>query len=546
MYRQHCNKLIICIALVTVLFMSITTCAFADPFAGAMGAAMSASGVDVAIGGLGATTNAYSTYMNGVNTDPVSDLDPLGDYNVYFQKNYTTKTEGGQTVSYDLVYLSHDFAQYLKDEGIAFITNNNITSNSQGNLAEGLGTYDGLPLYLESGETIAHSAVYWFKQLGTYSFGSRTVVVEDNSSSTQTRWNYKINRLGYLESFYSLYTNNTNLQAGLRVNVTVSNNHVTLSKTTNGTSWSSGMYQAGTYDPVAYLDLTPFDFTYVAGNIDLNPVDSNKGLYFLIPSTVLGATIATGTYNTNDHAATVTGIMAGATTAGSQNNIKDAAFVASIIPPTPTPTPTPTPYPTDALGDIPYDTFMGDFQQAIDDQTEDINDTIGLGVGVIEGAIDTVGQSIEDKLDDVQDTIDTVGQSIEDKLDDVADSVSDTVGTQTNTIVGWLQRILSAINEGVADIVDAIEGIAEAVLEAIESFFETLFGDIQSAFGGWIADISDAFGIWHYVVEWLSCISTYFTFLRTIASGMPACFWSPVLALVAGTIVLGVYKRFLQ
>lgn len=98
----------------------------------------------------------------------------------------------------------------------------------------------------------------------------------------------------------------------------------------------------------------------------------------------------------------------------------------------------------------------------------------------------------------------------------------------------------SSISSGVSSIVESISGIASESLDLVQSLFE----GISSSFSDLFSDLKSSFGIWHYVVEWLSSISSSFSLFFGLLSSLSYSAVLPIYASVAGIIVITFYKRF--
>ena len=491
-------KFILSVVLIATLFLLGNAIAFADPLAGAIAGSMGAMGAT--IGSTGATVGAYNQFISGNGTDPLGNLEPLGDYYVYYEKNSRTDPTTG--ISYDTIWFSHDLARYLQDEGIAFLDDHTILPNTQGTLASGVGYAGGVPIYNINGTK--QSQVYHV-DYGSFSFGDFNFTIVD-SGSDQSTVKYTISLSSPSSSVGPLYdTYPVASFHGFASIIRINNSNVpscqvglysSLVGVSRGPSLSYGTFTESS-----------FTFDYVSSDLDLDPIDSNLGLKIEVPSTYISPSIPSGTYSVDGGSGddTIYQISAGINDAGNDNNLEGEFTEQPIIPPTPTP-PVPTNLP---LGDVPYPDFL-----------------------------DTFGQSVYDKLDAIRDKIDTVGRSIEGIVEDAKESI-DTIGQSITGILTDIKNAIISIPQTLAQILEAV------ITHPIDMFSAYLDAFLQhSGIGGLLDDLKDHLGIWHYVVEWLQCIGGAFAFFFGIMSSTAYCMVVPIYALVAGSICLAIYKRF--
>ena len=502
-------KLIISVVFVATLLAFFGT-AYADPFAGAVSGAMSAMGVT--IGSSGATAGMYDQFVSGAtSSDPLGDwTDPLGEYHVYYKNNAKTEIIEGQSVDFDLVWYSPDFAKKFQDEGIAFLNDYSITSDSSDIIRSGSGYVGNIPIFGSS------SQVYVIDE-GNYAAGPWLFnLIVTNQTDSRIYWSTTINGPdGNTDG-----TNNYTLtnHAGFAYEVNVNSSYVSLNV--------GNLTNSGIISPVrnnnasrSYYVSQPFDFNYVSGIVDATPITSNLGLQIYIPHGYING-IADGTYSVDGGSGddSILVITEGVTDSAYHEDFRDAEWSEGPIDP---PVPTPTPVPVDTpLGDVPYDDFIDTFGQSVYDRLDSI-----------EESVDTVGQSVVDGLSDIEGAIDTAGQSV--------------VGEITNQ-GGIIKRALDTISSKIDSLVNSVDDILEAIithpLDLFGAFLDRLtqIPVIHDLFDG----IKQHVGIWHYVVEWLQCICSFLTFFIGLFSDVAYCMVVPIYACVAGAICLAFYKRF--
>ena len=323
---------------------------------------------------------------------------------------------------------------------------------------------------------------YTFSGLTGFTWGSRTGEITQNGSYYKATITSLVNP----DVTTNIYTTARTPYLALRYTLgTNPNISAVTSAYKSNPDYSWGSFETASSNlPKIYIE-DAFEFDYVSGTIDTTTIESNEGLQILIPSGYVPNTIPSGTYQIDSGSGTdnILAISVAVNEAGNDNKITNPTWAIEPIPPEPTPTVEPSPV---IVIPSPYPTTI----------PEDDNMPIGTAPW------------------------------------------------------GWLKDLF---NESILTLDDILDNIAEKVAEladtianGTEEFIREVFGDIPNVFGGWFSDLKNSFGIWHYVVEWWQCIASYFSFLMTIANGMPSCFIAPLYAVVAGTIVLGVYKRFGQ
>lgn len=513
-----------------IIFLCLSFTAFADPLSAAITVAIDALGVS--IGGIGLTPGLIDTTVG----DPTRYDVPIALDGSSIRVTHNAESIDG--IDYDRLIFSPEFANYLNSEGLGWIADNSIDPNSSGTIASGVGNVGGIPIFTVPGVSNYYASqtyVFPVPPHSTVEDQYLTEIVGPFYAWTRTRTNgnsgININLTGETPStFYSINS------SGYRVIVYVG---ATTGRFTpvNNPSFS----QFPTYP---FIDQA-FSFDYVSGTIDTGSKDG-LNLEVLLPSGYLDD-ISDGSIP-----------VSGGTPSNPLIQINDALLEAlsdlvDIISefvepaPEPTPTPTPVPIPTDALGAVPYPTWMATFGQFVKDGIETINDTIGLFKESVEDYFDTVGQGIQDALEDmfdlvglfkdgVLDALDTWGQSIEDAIDDL--------GTLVNTGITSLRQILEAIRTAVASIPATLTQILEHIKQGHLDLFKGVLDAIKVVFAPILIALKSALRLWHYVVEWVQATAPVFSTFIGFMSGTSYNMVLPIYAALAGPICIAIYKRF--
>lgn len=340
--------------------LSISIPAFADPVLGALIGAL--DGIGVIVGGSSLTPVLLEQEVGDPSrTDVPIEIGPST-----IRVNHHAETIDG--VPYDAIWFSPEYAAWLKDEGLGWIADNSIDPNSSGTIAAGLGTVFGIPVFNIEGRPRSQDIV--FDSFTETTLGDLTISISEIPGD-------------YPYSFF-VYFNGQQLGGNVTAKETelpftfyvsarnLTGNYPGVYRCTNRVN----RYSTGNSDLAGVVVDSPFTFNYVAGNIDYSQLDG-QSLKVLVPSGYLDD-VDDGTYP-------VTG---GSPPSVDVEAINQALIDAIVhleeligefiedIPPTPPPTP--TPIPTDALGSVPYPTWMDTFGNAVKQGVENINDTIGL------------------------------------------------------------------------------------------------------------------------------------------------------------------------
>lgn len=521
-------KLIISVVLVfTLLFSCCSAFASAEVLAGAgiLVGALGSLGVELLAGGA-ATAAMLIPFLNG-DWSLSGILTGVADG--YIKVADDSVTIDG--VVYDSIFLSPSMAAELHTQAFDFITQYAITSNSSGLLANGIGYWDGVPMF----ETI--DGIY--SQIYEFTVGSPFAVGNSNYTSGERVYNTYISMLinGSSAANYIKPLSGTIIgQPGYFRWYSSTSNLANAYKQAFSTYSDLFVSFGGLISGLGVLD--SFDFSYVSGTIDADPLPSDYGFQSYVPHSLIDQYgITPGTYDPTTQSGTdiINAILKAIDEAKENDAVLNEEFVETLDPPVP-----PVPVPTDALGDVPYDTWLDTFGQSVYsklDALRNVFDIVGSAIEsaleAIEGAIDTVGQSVVTAVNNARTVIDSIGQSV----------------------ITLLQGIRTAIGTAVTDIVsavdavtDAVEGLAENIIEDIETapinIVSTALDVIKLAFAPIIAALRACIGLWHYVVEWVQATAPVFSTFIGFMSGTSYNMVLPIYAALAGPIVIAVYKRF--
>lgn len=281
MIKRH-YKFIISFALVVALLLSFCEVSFADSaldrakawFLTAITAAQIT--LDPVLYPLGDAVQQAVDPWNVITT--VSEMN----YQNYMDRS-TIKIYPDYTVidgvSYTDIWLSHDAADKFRTLVPDFVTAYSIASESNGTYASGLGTIFDIPVY----------------SIGGY---KRTQSLNlPVPSSVNTDQNPLSGRFGdlYWFSFYrpsvtnkysfgiSQYSSITNHYS--TSNITVPSVYLRQPINSTSTAWNEVWPDSSsTYTLYGSLTNSPFDFDYVSGVIDADPLQSDEGLMIRVPS----------------------------------------------------------------------------------------------------------------------------------------------------------------------------------------------------------------------------------------------------------------------
>lgn len=530
-------KVILSVILITTLLLCFVVSGYAvGPGSGLLIPALGELGVDLLAGG-GAGLASLALWLSD-DFDLIGVITGVADG--YIKVGEESVTIDG--VVYDSIFLDPSLASELHTQAFDFITQKAITDNSSGILATGAGYCGGIAMYNINGVIRSQDFVFSYPVPDSgripYSIGDFDVFYVSTSLGVETP-----------EPRYRCYVHESLTSGGTLAGT------VPRADTSSFVRIEAGRY-GSTYGYVTKIGPNlinfgttrqlvedPFNYSYVSGQIDINPLPSDYGFQAFIPrNAITGAGINPGTYVIDGGAGedTIIELLQLIDELLDDEEVKEAEFTPVLDPPIP-----PQPIPTDALGAIPYDEWIDTFGQSVYGRLDSIDDGIDTVGNIIAGAgedvvdvIDTYGQSVVTGLDSIETAIDSAGQSVTDGLSDV------------ETAIGSAEQSITDSVDAVAEKVDALDTTVDEVIEKIESHPLDLFSAFLDRLTN-IPVIRDMFdgikrhvGIWHYVVEWLQCIGSFLAFFIGLFADVAYCMVVPIYACVAGAICLAFYKRF--
>lgn len=520
-------KFIISVILITTLFFCFAVSAYAiGPGSGLLIPALGELGVDLLAGG-GAGIASLALWLSD-DFDLIGVITGVADG--YIKVGEDSITIDG--VVYDSIFLDPSMASELHTQAFDFITQNAITSNSSGILAQGYGYIDGTALYNQNG-LIRTQGIVISNYPADYTIDGCTINITVASANPPIT--VRFSGWGFAPS--PSYKFPTAFPLTVWIELNGQGKPILKAQFNNSTPGTIFTGYAGDVSQDA------FNYSYVSRNIDATPLPSDYGFQAFIPRTAIsGAGINPGTYVIDGGAGedTIIELLQLIDELLDDDEVKEAEFTPALDPPVP-----PQPIPTDALGAIPYDEWIDTFGQSVYGRLDSIDDGIDTVGNIIAGAgedvvdvIDTYGQSVVTGLDSIETAIDTAGQSVTDGLTDV------------ETAIGSAEQSITDSVDAVAEKVEALDTTVDQVIEKIERHPLDLFGVFLDRLTNIpvIRDIFDGIkrhvGIWHYVVEWLQCIGNFLAFFIGLFADVAYCMVVPIYACVAGAICLAFYKRF--
>lgn len=388
-------------------------------------------------------------------------------------------------VTYTDIWISNEAAQKFKTDGLDFATAYSIASQTNGTFASGDGTIDGFPVFTVGNERRTQSFIV---PIGNGSYDAGLCTATNTGPDQWQNYRTTLSRTGYS---YNIST----VQSGYPVEIYYKiDNEVNNVQPRYKLSNASPYYYGNRFQET--FNYHPFDFDYVAGTIDADPLAADQGMMIRVPSD----------------------------TPGLQQFITNNYYLTD-------------PYVVDPTIDPDINTTLDDLADILAPILINLdNDDITFVTNHTEPA-------------PVQDTLlpNTWWSTLEEKLDNIIQAIS-SIPSEINipsyqTILQTIQQTISSINDKLGDLVDdIIQGIEEGPIKLVDKVIDAL----KNVFATILATLASALGIWHYVVEWIASISAPFTFIFGIMQGTSYNLVLPIYALIAGTIVIAVYRRFGQ
>lgn len=417
-------------------------------------------------------------------------------------------------IEYTDIWLSHDASEKFRVNAFDIENAWDIASQSEGTFVSGAGFAEGEPIYqlgnnLESVKytvpgTIGHYSVMAGLDAQVYSgaygnlytsLGGKSDFSSGNMAYPQKVW-FRCQPNGIINIY--------------------------------GSNSAGGQIRNYVYKTSGYI-AQPFDFDWVASDIPAEILPDNEGLHMLVPSnpeqwTDYPATQTTinninNFFQVNPEFSPDTDIDL--STPGIIDKLDDLFDIISNIiqltkphfgtkddqpepepqPPEPEPAPYPDPEP------VPY---------------PDPDPEPGTSLPDIDWT-------------ELFKTIKNIFQSIVDG--NVIKQVIANINTDIRNIMDNIRWQIEQIREQIGD-------IADKIIHGNKDWFKDIVDAIKLPFLPWINAFKTGVGIWHYVVEWVTYISAPFSYFFNVASTISYNLVLPIYALIAGSIVIAIYRRF--
>lgn len=398
-------------------------------------------------------------------------------------------------VKYTDIWISNEAAEKFRVNANDFKTAYNIASQSSGTFASGYGTIDGVKAFNIGNNTIRTQAITIPNVNGDYTYGNGRIQVATDGS-------YK--RLYFLPS-----TGNNKFITGVptgtfpndiyyqKIGQQVVYGHAVDTNDTDRT-----VQMAGNMSVVR----DPFSYDWVSQTIPADePLPSDTGMMIRIPSE------------------------------DSQGNKWLGDFL--------------TDYPEFNQGEpVSIDVNLDpDIMNKLDDLINIIAPIIPI-INNNAGDV-TFVENHETPTPPAPDTLlpDTYWSQLENKLDQIRQTIQN-LTPDFSQIIQTIQTIPSAIQQAVSNITQTISNLGDTILRDIEEgpirLLDKLIDVLRTLFFPILATLRGFLGIWHYVVTWMSNISSPFAWIMGLMAGASPIMVSPIYALIAGIIVIAVYRRF--
>lgn len=397
-------------------------------------------------------------------------------------------------VSYTDIWISNEAAEKFRVDAFDFKTAYQIASQSNGTFATGLGQFDGIDIYNVNGVTKSQRYVLPLNQ--TVSVGNGTGLYSYNSG------NYNKYGISFTNSNNGTSIYNTR-------NSPITPNNIEIRRTNSG-DWKvycqDGTQVLSNNQPSTLFVNQPFSYNWVAQEIPADTqLPSDTGMMIRVPS---------------------------------NNPVTDEPYFDDWL------TDNPEfnqgqPVTIDVNLDPTIETKLNDLLDIIIPIMPLINNNVG-DIQFIENHTEPVPQP---------DTLlpDTYWSQLETKLDQIRQTIQN-LTPDFSQIIQAIQNIPQSFSQITQPITQAITNLGNTILEDIEQgpirLLDKLIDVLRSIFFPILATLKSFLGIWHYVVEWIGNISAPFAWIIGIMQGTSAIMMSPIYAVIAGAIVIAVYRRF--
>lgn len=504
-------KKFISIILVIVLSTAfiLSNIASADPLSIVVGGATGLSGAGI----FGALAESMGIHLNGTNqqADPVDALwTAANDDPVEIIVSETHKGSGVAPDNYDYIIIDQQGYNNMATHTIdPFVANYSLADFTSGNITGG-DTVNGLPM----GVFVATCTV------DTRVDGQVGVMEAKNFKTTITVTGERYVRTDFYYSGQLLGSSGPTRQGtlgeivyGMRIN---KNNNTTVYMNIRTISPSAGGHASSPNITASVQN--PISLPYTTDEIDTTIGTDYNNPTIKIPTAISRLTPAF----------TASDFLAALTTAFLAGQLSQVIIEDTTTPPVP---PTPVPVPTTPLGEVPYDEWIDTWGQHVIENQETGN-----------SSLDNIDTNIQTGID----TLDNIDTNIADGVDTL-ENIDTNIASQ-NGILGqirdWMQNGFNTINSTLNSILTGVQSLVQSIVNATENLIAGILNQIPIAFQSAWNTLKQSVSIWHYVVEWVTSISSILTWVWTMASGTSYYIILPVYASLAGAVVLALYKKF--
>lgn len=403
-------------------------------------------------------------------------------------------------IDYTDIWVDNDAAHTLRTNVLDLQTAWEIASNSSGNFVSGTGSYYGIPLF-GSGDSYC-SQFYSLDGYGSFKLGDITLTLSRTGSGSDRwyTWDYFNAIFNYPDGTSSSGSGRRYLTfpsgeapASFGAAVMRTGASASLSVDSWHGDYPSGYFFSPASSSLKSFSSEPFDFSWVSQEIPAEVLPEEDGMHLLVPN------------NPSQWSDT-----------GTQQIINNFNNNLTLSP------------------DVSIS--MGD------PGIMDILDTILTGIGdILILTKPSYGPYDASPVPPVDpDTIaNTPWTQLADRLDRIIQHQ-----IEQGTIIGSIATTISTIPQTLSDIADSIGDLTQKFEDASRKWFDDVVDSIKTPFLPWFNIFKSGVNIWHYVVAWLGNISAPFTFFFGVLNSANSALVSPILACVAGTIVIAIYRRF--
>lgn len=480
-------------------------------------------------------------------------IDPLNLYTTSVEQEYTEYLDRSEIqitrnattidgVSYDEVWLSSDAANKFRVNALDFVTAYDIASNSGGTYADGVGYVGGVPIYNVDGLSRSASYSIYYPAAG-----------QSNLAFPVGDWYIHTSNSGGNQRIYADFNSThsgswTSNASGTQVFL----------HPYGSSSYRWGFTSNSNFGISGSFVSEPFDFDYVAGVINLDPISQDDGYIYQVPSSTVnnyyynyygddvtqwpdfspGVDIDVSTPNGLKIADFIADIIADLIEDllnGNDNNIKVKIGPKSVEPdPEPEPAPVPDP---DIIPDPGQD-------PGSPSEVEPIADTdfswIEELLRWIRSTIDSFRVAVQNLLLNLQESFNQFREAFSQAIQNILDAFQN--------IFDMLQDVLQDILSAIENIADFLSDLFDTLLDALEqgpvNLWRKALDVLKTVFAPILALLRSHLNLWHYVVEWVGVILSPFLFFFNIMSGTSYNLVLPIYAGIAGFIVIAIYRRF--